>query len=188
MAEAPTTPPIIKETTPPSLSPKPKEEPTTLYTRRDFFVLAGWGALAAALGAWLLSFVRFLFPRVLYEPPTTFKAGHPEEYQPNTVSSKWIRDQRVWIVRTDNTIYAMYARCTHLGCTPIWFEAENKVKCPCHGSGFTREGINYEGPAPRALDRLKITLAEDGQLEVDRNVMYQLEKGGWDHPKSFVKV
>ena len=47
------------------------------------------------------------------------------------------------------------AVCTHLGCTPNWLEAEQKFKCPCHGSGFYKDGINFEGPAPAAAGALR---------------------------------
>ena len=48
--------------------------------------------------------------------------------------------------------------CTHLGCTPNWLEGEQKFKCPCHGSGFYKDGINFEGPAPRPLERYAIRI------------------------------
>jgi len=58
-------------------------------------------------------------------------------------------------------------------------QAEEKFKCPCHGSGFQKTGINFEGPAPRPLERYKITLAEDGQILIDKNTKFQEEKGQW---------
>ena len=67
-------------------------------------------------------------------------------------------------MREAEGIYAIFAKCTHLGCTPRWLAAENKFKCPCHGSGFYKSGINFEGPAPRPLERVRITMAEDGQI------------------------
>ena len=82
--------------------------------------------------------------------------------------------------------YALPAVCTHLGCAPKWLEFENKFRCPCHGSGFTREGVNFEGPAPRALDRLKVDLTEDGELLVDKSQTYIYEKGEWD--KSILRI
>ena len=59
------------------------------------------------------------------------------------------------------------AICTHLGCTPDWKEAENKFKCPCHGSGYDSEGINFEGPAPRPMDRAHVELDPSGEIVVD---------------------
>ena len=83
---------------------------------------------------------------------------------------------------------ALITTCTHLGCTPNWLASENKFKCPCHGSGFYRSGVNFEGPAPRPLERARITLADDGQILVDKSVKYQQEKGEWEIPGSFLSV
>ncbi|NQW44633.1 MAG: Rieske 2Fe-2S domain-containing protein, partial [Deltaproteobacteria bacterium] len=78
--------------------------------------------------------------------------------------------------------------CTHLGCTPNWLEGESKFKCPCHGSGFYSTGINFEGPAPRPLERYKIGRGEDGQITVDKNMKYQFEKGQWNDANSFLEL
>ena len=59
---------------------------------------------------------------------------------------------------------------------------------PCHGSGFYMTGINFEGPAPRPLERYRIVLADDGQILVDKSKKYQQEKGEWTDSESFVKV
>jgi cytochrome b6-f complex iron-sulfur subunit len=83
-------------------------------------------------------------------------------------------------------IFALRAVCTHLGCTPIWRENEQQFKCPCHGSGFDKDGTPVEGPAPRALDRYAIRVADDGQLEVDKSRTFQAERGQWKDPASFV--
>jgi len=154
----------------------------TLWSRRDLFSLAGWVAIATGLGLSFLYFLRLLFPRVLFEPSPVFEAGKPGDYVSGEVSTKWVKEQRVWIVRDPKGIYAILAICTHLGCTPRWLKTENKYKCPCHGSGFTREGINFEGPAPRPLERLKITLGTDGQIVVDKSKKFLWERGEWDKP------
>jgi len=64
----------------------------------------------------------------------------------------------------------------------------NKFKCPCHGSGFFKTGINFEGPAPRPLERYKIILADNGEIIVDKMVKFQQEKGEWSDPESFLAV
>jgi cytochrome b6-f complex iron-sulfur subunit len=158
-----------------------------VWSRRDLASLAGWGAILTCFGIAGGAIVRLLFPRVLFEPPTSFKAGYPAEYAIGDVSEKWMKSQRVWIVRTQGSLYALLGICTHLGCTPRWLGPENKFKCPCHGSGYTKDGINFEGPTPRPLERVKITLGDDGQLVIDKAFRYRYELGQWDDPNALVK-
>ncbi|HEU4931708.1 MAG TPA: hypothetical protein VFT48_06490, partial [Pyrinomonadaceae bacterium] len=61
--------------------------------------------------------------------------------------------------------------------TPDWKASENKFKCPCHGSGYDSEGINFEGPAPRPMDRAKVTLDAEGQIVVDTGKLFDWPKG-----------
>jgi cytochrome b6-f complex iron-sulfur subunit len=159
-------------------------------TRRSFFswLAIAWGAFAAAMGVASTATLRFLFPNVLFEPPSSFRAGFPEDYAVGKVDERWKELYAVWIVRTPDTIYALSTVCTHLGCTPNWLEAEAKFKCPCHGSGFYPTGINFEGPAPRPLERFRISQEEDGQLLVDKSKKFQQEKGEWNDPESFVRA
>jgi cytochrome b6-f complex iron-sulfur subunit len=167
---------------------KEKAAMGTLWSRRDVFGRFGWGVFAAFSGITLLGFLRSAFPRVLFTPPSTFKAGVPADFIVGEVSTKFQKDQRVWIIREEKGMYALWAKCTHLGCTPRWLTAENKFKCPCHGSGFYKTGINFEGPAPRPLERLRITKADDGQIVIDKAVKYLFEKGQWDKPGAYLKV
>jgi len=62
-------------------------------------------------------------------------------------------DPTYLIVKADNTIenYGINAVCTHLGCVVPWNAAENKFKCPCHGSQYNNEGKVVRGPAPLSL-------------------------------------
>lgn len=164
--------------------------PAAEMTRRSFisWLAVGWIAFAAGTGTALTSFLRYLFPNVLFEPPTSFKAGFPEDYMVGRVDERYKEKFGVWIVRNKEGVYALSTVCTHLGCIPNWQSAEEKFKCPCHGSGFYKDGINFEGPAPRPLERFKIALAEDGQILIDKSRAYLFEKGQWDDPDSFLKV
>ncbi|MBI2364342.1 MAG: Rieske 2Fe-2S domain-containing protein [Deltaproteobacteria bacterium] len=128
-------------------------------------------------GLSLIGFIRSAFPRVHFQPPSTFKAGFPSDYALGEVSEKYKQDYRVWIVREQEGFYAIFAKCTHLGCTPRWLAAEDKFKCPCHGSGFYKDGMNFEGPAPRPLDRFNISQGEDGQLIVDKSIVFKMNPG-----------
>ena len=151
-------------------------------SRRGFFSMlaVGWAAFGAAATGLLGAAGRFLFPNVLYEPPQEFKAGFPEDFAVDKVDERFTATYGCWIVRETGGFYCLSTVCTHLGCTPNWLSASEKFKCPCHGSGFTRQGINIEGPAPRPLERYKIMLAEDGQILVDKNMKFQQEKGQWE--------
>lgn len=158
-------------------------------TRRGFNWLAlGWTFFAAATAAGLTATGRFMFPNVLTEPPSSFKAGLPTDFAIGVVDTRFKETFRVWIVRNEEGIYALSTICTHLGCTPNWLEAEVKFKCPCHGSGFYMSGINFEGPAPRPLERHRIVLAEDGQVLVDKSRIYKQEAGQWSDPESFLSL
>ncbi len=161
---------------------------TVFMDRRRFLNYSGWVAILGSLAVSLLGFLRFLFPRVLFEPPTAFKAGPPSEYAVGAVDTRYVLSYRVWIIREEGGFYALSAICTHLGCTARWLSAENKFKCPCHGSGFKRSGVNYEGPAPRPLERYKIDLAEDGQILVERGKVFRQEKGEWTKPGAYLRV
>ncbi|HEX4487595.1 MAG TPA: Rieske 2Fe-2S domain-containing protein [Terriglobales bacterium] len=149
----------------------PDDSPANQQRRR--FV---WAVVGAFLTAWFLAFFRFFLPRTLFEPATSFKIGYPEEYGLG-VDTKWQQKYRIWVDRTPDRLFVIYARCTHLGCTPDWKPSENKFKCPCHGSGYDSEGVNFEGPAPRPMDRAHVELSPDGQILVDVAKLYQWPKG-----------
>ncbi|MFP6621076.1 MAG: Rieske (2Fe-2S) protein [Pirellulaceae bacterium] len=152
----------------------------------------GFTSLAATHLLWALGLARFMFPNILMEPPTRFKVGFPDDFAPGQVQTKFKAQFGVWIARFEYDgepqIYALKTVCTHLGCTPNWLEGEQKFKCPCHGSGFYKDGINFEGPAPRPLERYAIKLADDGQLEVDKSRTFNQEMGQWSDAASFVTV
>ena len=168
----------------------------SLWSRRDFFGRLGWTGFSLIAIAGLLSAVRSAFPRVLFKPDTTFKAGPLEDFVVGEVNEKFKSEYRVWIIREPEGFFALYAKCTHLGCTVTYLASENKFKCPCHGSGFQalggagigHGGVNFEGPAPRPLERVRVARTEDGQLLVDVGVKYRQENGDWDKAGAFLRV
>jgi cytochrome b6-f complex iron-sulfur subunit len=173
-------------------STRDADDTSPLFTRRVWMGLA-WGAFSAASAAALAATGRFMFPNVLNEPPQQFKAGLPTEYGMG-VDERWKEKFAIWLVRTPEDMvahasgfYAIITVCTHLGCTPNYLSAENKFKCPCHGSGFRTTGMNFEGPAPRPLERARIVFADDGQILVDKSRKFQYELGQWADPEAFLK-
>jgi cytochrome b6-f complex iron-sulfur subunit len=148
-------------------------DPQRMITRRRRFVMAG---VLGFLSVNFLMFLRFFFPRALYEPKTKFLIGYPSDFGFG-VDTKFQNAYRIWVVRNTEGIFVISAICTHLGCTPDWKPSENKFKCPCHGSGYDPEGINFEGPAPRPMDRAHVEITPEGQIEVDLSRLYRWPKG-----------
>ena len=178
----------MSSTIPESKEIAPQRDERNLWSRREFFGFAGWGAFLSGIGLGLLGFLRMLFPRVLFEPSPIFIAGKPSDFVEGEVSEKYKEEQRVWILRGEGRIIAIQAICTHLGCTPRWLGLEGKFKCPCHGSGFKKDGINFEGPAPRPLERLAIHLNNEGEIVIDKSKKFLYEKGEWDNPEAFISI
>ncbi len=197
--------------TPPAPPPSPPTKPAPpaktpdVPSRRNFLLgilLGTWGVFFGSwmAAAWttftlsmigmLLGTVRFMFPNVLSEPPSTFKAGEASGYEEGKVDDKF-KEIGAWVIRNkdergQDIIYALSTTCTHLGCTPNWLESEKKFKCPCHGSGFKISGVNFEGPAPRPLERYAIKKTDDGQIVVDKSRKFQKELGQWDDGDSYI--
>lgn len=170
-----------------SSSPKPIDKNDAGYIRRRRFAVV---SVFGFLGANFLMTLRFFFPRVLFEPKTVFRIGYPSDFS-DGVETRFQKDHRIWVVRNAGKVFVIYARCTHLGCTPDWISGENKFKCPCHGSGYDSEGINFEGPAPRPMDRAKVELDAEGQVVVDTGTLYEWPKGmrsEFDDPGAFLSV
>jgi cytochrome b6-f complex iron-sulfur subunit len=135
-----------------------------------------WATIVGFLGTCFFMFLRFFLPRSILEPSSKFTVGFPSDYALG-VDTKWQQQYRIWVDKTSDRIFVIYARCTHLGCTPDWKASENKFKCPCHGSGYDSEAINFEGPAPRPMDRAHVELDAEGQIIVDIGKLYKWPKG-----------
>ena len=157
--------------------------------RREFFsyLSVAWIAFSAACAGMLSLAFRYSYPNVNFEPEMDFIAGTPDQYEEG-VDERYKNGYGVWMVKLEGKLFALSNICTHLGCIPNWLPAELKFKCPCHGSGYYSNGINFEGPAPRPLERYKITLNAEGNIVVDKTKLYRYEKGQWDNPNSFLSV
>ena len=173
--------PAVKPPLPPVAKPVAKPagavvestpEPAVNKMRRRIV----WSSVVIFLVTDFLMFLRFFLPRSILEPASKFKVGFPADYALG-VDTKWQQQYRIWVDRTSDRIFVIYARCTHLGCTPDWKASENKFKCPCHGSGYDSEAINFEGPAPRPMDRAHVELDPEGQIVVDIAKLYKWPKG-----------
>lgn len=176
-ASAPAAPGKLLETTP--------DPPVNKMRRRIV-----WASITGFLVTCFLMFVRFFLPRSITEPPNVFRIGPQSDYGLG-VDTKWQQQYRIWVTKTSDRLFVIYARCTHLGCTPDWKASENKFKCPCHGSGYDSEGINFEGPAPRPMDRAHVEVDAEGQIVVDIGRLYDWQKGGenkFERPGAYIPI
>ena len=172
-AAKPPLPPAAKSVArPPGAVVESAPEPAVNKMRRRIV----WSSVVIFLVTDFLMFLRFFLPRSILEPASKFKVGFPSDYALG-VDTKWQQQYRIWVDKTSDRIFVIYARCTHLGCTPDWKASENKFKCPCHGSGYDSEAINFEGPAPRPMDRAHVELDPEGQIVVDIAKLYKWPKG-----------
>ncbi len=177
----PPLPSVPAKASPPAAKPAPKAagavvesapDPPVNKMRRRIV----WASVVGFLTTCFLMFLRFFLPRTIFEPSSTFRIGPPSDYALG-VDTKWQQQYRIWVTKTSDRLFVIYARCTHLGCTPDWKASENKFKCPCHGSGYDSEGINFEGPAPRPMDRAHVELDPEGQIVVNIGRLYDWPKG-----------
>jgi cytochrome b6-f complex iron-sulfur subunit len=164
--------PVSKAAAKPAVVVESAPEPAVNKTRRRIV----WYSIAGFLTTCFLMFVRFFLPRSITEPASVFKIGFPGDYALG-VDTKYQQQYRIWVDKTSDRLFVVYARCTHLGCTPDWKQSENKFKCPCHGSGYDSEAINFEGPAPRPMDRAHVELDAEGQIVVDTSRLFKWPKG-----------
>lgn len=171
---------------------KAKQDPD--QSRRAFIgsaaLATGWIAFGIGTGVAIgPAFGRFMMPNVLEEPDPRVRVGKVQRYlemNPGEVNEDY-KSQGIWMIREEDRIAALNIICTHLGCIPNWLPNDRKFKCPCHGSGYKFDGINFEGPTPRPLERFRVYI-EDGILVVDKSKKFQFELGQWDMPGSYLAV
>lgn len=133
-----------------------------------------WLSSVALFGSAIISVFSnlvFIKPRATYGQPNRFPIGKPENFPSGTRMA--LANNGVCIVRDGNQLAAISTKCTHLGC--VVGVSGTGFACPCHGSRFDQDGNVTGGPAPRALPWYNISLAPNGELEVDKNT--EIEAG-----------
>lgn len=167
-------------------------------SRRNFnlALVVAWGAIAAVGATFGAMFQDFFGPKVLKEPKKVWRVGKVDQFAvAGAVDESFKKtpagSEGFWLVNlqpSENKLVAISTICTHLGCIPNWLSGDQKFKCPCHGSGYYKDGINFEGPTPRPLERFAVTKDADGFIVVDQTKVYRSELGEWEQPESFVAL
>ena len=138
--------------------------------------LLAWLSSVGLFGSAVLAAVSdviFFKPRVTYGQPAVFQIGKPEDYPPGVRIAR--EAERICIVREGNKMAAISTTCTHLGCSVSI--SDTGFACPCHGSRYDQDGAVTAGPAPKALPWFKVSVAPNGEVEVDKNT--QIEPGNY---------
>lgn len=84
---------------------------------------------------------------------------------PVLVQDGWVQkttQQAAWVVRTgESAVRVLSSVCPHLGCSVNWQDRADEFVCPCHDSGFSKDGERRHGPARRGLDELPVRVVGD---------------------------
>lgn len=129
-------------------------------TDRRAFLKKGISRLLVAVGLTFLAYpiLSFMTFRKSRNRKVVFHAGDmasPVNYKDG-----------VYLIIQREEIYALSARCTHLGCTLTYDGFSRKFRCPCHGSVFALSGKRVEGPAKKDLDRVPVNREQNGEFVV----------------------
>jgi cytochrome b6-f complex iron-sulfur subunit len=157
-------------------------------TRRDFFrgsLLSSLLVFGAEFGAGTLA---FLWPNLRGGFGATIPAGTVEDIKSeirDTGQPVYVGTGRFYIVPYEGTptedvdyvaaglaaegLMALYQKCVHLGCRVPFCASSKWFECPCHGSKYNEAGEYQLGPAPRGMDRFRVSVA-DGVFLVDTSV------------------
>ena len=142
-------------------APRSRLDPEPM-PRRDWLGLSSLWTMAGALLFGLIGMLRLPKAAVLASPSKKFTVALPETL---AAGEAFVPSGRALaIIRDADGLYAVSTICTHLGC--VIKPGAAGFECPCHGSKFALNGDVVKGPAPRALDWLKVSVA-NGSATVD---------------------
>ena len=137
--------------------------------RRGFLNMLWWVLAALAIVEVIGLVVAFLRPgkkaAQREAAGTLITCGPVGDFPVNTVTA--FQRGHFYLARMeDGGFMALSRKCTHLGCTVIWDEKQNRFECPCHASAFNLAGDVISKPATRALDYHDVII-ENNIVRVD---------------------
>lgn len=127
------------------------------FLKKFAIYLASAAGIIAAI-----SFLRQLSPKSIGRL-RRFKVGKVSDFPVDTYT--FIEEQKLFVYRDHESMKAVSAVCTHLGC--IIQRTTEGFECPCHGSCYSDDGTVLSGPAPRALSWYAMEKMPDGSIMVD---------------------
>jgi cytochrome b6-f complex iron-sulfur subunit len=161
------------------------EKPVSAVSRRDFFrgsLLVSLAMFGAEFG---LATLAFLWPNLKGGFGSIVNVGALNDIKTQIQSTQqpfYYGAGRLYIVLYSGTptpdadyaaegvaaqgVMPLYQKCAHLGCRVPFCASSKWFECPCHGSKYNEAGEYRLGPAPRGMDRFKITI-NAGNITVD---------------------
>lgn len=179
------------------------------FLRRSILAVGGLSMVASGAGALYMLYPTLAgqFGSALdIGPKAFFPAATPDTFQFNRAGVFYQESARAFIVHlaketryllTDNSLsneladewftrdsdgsywLALYQRCTHLGTTVAFRDECLSFKCPSHGAHFHCDGEYLDGPAPRNMDRFRLSFTNEHVL-VDTSQLIHVPRTG-DH-------
>lgn len=159
----------------------------TLWGRRDFFSISGLVALIASGLVACIGALCSLFP-TRARHSSTLLGGRVSDYVTESVTAITDGSERIFVIRSTDSIVALSARCPHLGCTLRYEATGPRFHCMCHGSTFSTDGDVTLGPAARSMERVQIRQLPNERIEIDPLRRYRKERGEWQRSESFIPL
>jgi len=139
--------------------------------RRHFLsrILAGGAVVFSAYVIYPV--IRFLIPPpVPLDAQSKVQVATVDELKPNSAKFFRFLDKPAVLVRLPNGNYeALSAKCTHLGCTVAFQQAEEMLCCNCHGSEFNLDGRVLKGPAQLPLSQYFVSISGNNIFVTTQN-------------------
>jgi cytochrome b6-f complex iron-sulfur subunit len=167
-------------------------------SRRQFFNRATVTLMATSIGAFsVASMVAFLWPTATGGFGQVVTVGKLDEIRESARANAgffYAPSARSWITEyppdalpdaeavypppiyegmRDYGLVALYQKCPHLGCRVPNCNSSRWFECPCHGSQYNQVGEKKAGPAPRGMDRFKLSVDAANNVSIDTGTVYQ---------------
>lgn len=144
-------------------------------TRRQFFNRSAIALLGVGASGFAAATLAFLWPSARGAFGSTIDAGPLDRIRDELAHTRapvYVPAGRFYLVAHEDSVLALYQRCTHLGCRVPFCSSSQWFECGCHASRYNLVGEWKGGPAPRGLDRFPVTvergnvLVDTGQLQI----------------------
>ena len=107
---------------------------------------------------WVLHRTRAQIEGIAKSDELVVDPGVEQAQQPSSLKGNKLRSEKP-------EFFIAVGVCTHLGCSPVYQQDQDRFYCPCHGSKFDLAGRVYKGvPAPTNLVVPKYTYLSDTKL------------------------